>query len=209
MTEELVLFTNPTSRGRVVRWMLEEVGRPYRAELLDYGPAMRTPGFLGLNPMGKVPVLCHGRTVVTETAAICAYLADAFPDAGLAPPLSDRGAYYRWLFFAAGPIEAAVTAQSMGWAATTERDEGFIGFGSIERVMDALEEALAGVTFIAGDRFSAADLYLASRLDAGIALNCLEPRPAIEAYLAKATDRDARRRARALDDAFVPVPPPS
>jgi glutathione S-transferase len=96
MSDELVFYTHPMSRGRIVRWMLEEVGRPYRTELLEYGTTMKAPTYLAVNPMGKVPALCHGDTVVTEAAAICAYLADAFPDAGLAPPAGDRrrGPYY-------------------------------------------------------------------------------------------------------------------
>jgi glutathione S-transferase len=105
MSDELVFYTKPMSRGRIVRWMLEEVGRPYRTELMEYGPAIQAPEFRALNPMGKVPMIRHGDTVVTETAAICAYLADAFPEAGLAPPHGDRmrGPYYRWMFFAAAP----------------------------------------------------------------------------------------------------------
>ena len=97
MTDELVFYTHPMSRGRIVRWMLEEVGQPYRTEILDYGTTMKGPGYLAINPMGKVPTLRHGDTVVTETAAICAYLADAFPEAGLAPPHDSqlRGPYYR------------------------------------------------------------------------------------------------------------------
>src|ERR1700723_2994556 len=111
MGEELVFYTNPMSRGRIVRWMLEEVGEPYRTEVLDFGTTMKGADYLAVNPMGKVPAIRHGDTVVTEAAAICAYLADAFPQAKLAPPPGDkrRGAYYRWLFFGAGPIEAATT----------------------------------------------------------------------------------------------------
>src|SRR3712207_2563476 len=116
MADELVFYTNPMSRGRIVRWMLEEVGQPYRTELLDYGTTMKAPAYLALNPMGKVPAIRHGETVVTEAAAIGAYLADAFPQAGLAPPPGDRrrGPYYRWLFFGAGPVEAAVTNTALG-----------------------------------------------------------------------------------------------
>src|SRR6201997_2445820 len=116
MTDELVFYTNPMSRGRVIRWMLEEVGQPYKTEILDYGTTMKAPAYLAINPMGKVPALRHGETVITECAAICAYLADAFPQAGLAPPPGDRarGPYYRWLFFVAGPLEAAVTDRTLG-----------------------------------------------------------------------------------------------
>jgi glutathione S-transferase len=110
VTDELIFYTHPMSRGRIVRWMLEEIGHPYRTELLDFGTTMKAPEYLSLNPMGKVPAIRHGDTVVTECAAICAYLADAFPQAGLAPRPGDRlrGTYYRWMFFAAGPVEAAV-----------------------------------------------------------------------------------------------------
>ena len=111
MAEELVFYTNPMSRGRIVRWMLEELGRPYRTEIVDYGPAMKGPAYLAVNPMGKVPALKHDGATVTEAAAICAYLADVFPDAKLAPASGDRlrGPYYRWMFFAAGPVEQAAT----------------------------------------------------------------------------------------------------
>ena len=153
----LTLYTNPMSRGRIARWMLEEVGEPYRAVMLEFGPAMKGDDFLALNPMGKVPVLQHGDTVVSEGAAICAYLADAFPQKKLAPPLEQRGAYYRWLFFAAGPVEAAVTAKALGLLAPAEKS-GMAGYGSFEKTIDALEHAVAGREFIAGDSFTAADV---------------------------------------------------
>src|SRR5215212_894862 len=117
MDSDLVFYTNPMSRGRIVRWMLEEIGRPYRTEILDYATTMKAPAYLAINPMGKVPALRHG-------AAICAYLADAFPDSGLAPPPGDRlrAPYYRWLFFAAGPLEAAATNRMMGFVAPAGRE---------------------------------------------------------------------------------------
>src|SRR6056297_852735 len=115
MTDSLVLYTNPMSRGRISRWMLEEVGEPYETEIVFYGDAMQSAGYRAINPMAKVPALKHGDTVVTEAAAICAYLADVFPAAGLAPPADKRGAYYRWLFFGAGPLEAAVTNRALGF----------------------------------------------------------------------------------------------
>src|SRR5437879_8960921 len=128
MSNELVFYTNPMSRGRIVRWMLEEVGQPYRTEILDYATGMKGAAYLAINPMGKVPAITHGDTVVTEGAAICAYLADAFPQAGLAPPVEDRGDYYRWLFFAAGCVEAAVTAKSLGFEPKPEQSR-MAGFG--------------------------------------------------------------------------------
>jgi glutathione S-transferase len=113
MADDLVLYTNPMSRGRIARWMLEEVGAPYRVEVLDYASGMKDAPYLSINPMGKVPAIVHRGKVVTECAAICAYLADAFPEAGLAPPPVERADYYRWMFFAAGPVEAAVTEQAL------------------------------------------------------------------------------------------------
>ena len=137
MSDELVFYTNPMSRGRIVRWMLEEIGISYRTELMDYAK-LKTPEFLAVNPMGKIPALTHGGRTITEVAAICAYLADAFPEAGLAPPTADRADYYRWLFFAAGPFEAAITNQSLGVTVPQEK-AGMVGYGSVAAVLDVLE----------------------------------------------------------------------
>ncbi len=198
----LPLYTHPRSRGRIARWMLEEIGEPYDTVVVPYGPPMKAPEYLALNPMGKVPTLVHGDTVVTETPAILAYLADAFPAAGLAPPLAERGAYYRWLFFAAGPMEAAVTDQALG-VKVEAKQQGFVGYGSAQLTEDTLAAALAGRTFIAGDRFSAADLYLCAKLDFALAFGNLPKRPEFLAYCAAHAERPAKRRAAALDDAAV------
>lgn len=196
----LTLYTNPQSRGRIARWMLEEVGQPYDTVVLPYGPPMKAPDYLAINPMGKVPTLVHGDVVVTEVAAILAYLADAFPQAGLAPPLHDRGAYYRWLFFAAGPMEAAVTDQALG-VKVEAKQQGFVGYGNAQLTEDTLAAALAGRSFIAGDRFSAADVYLCAKLDFALAFGNLPKRPEFLAYCAAHAGRPAKRRAAALDDA--------
>jgi glutathione S-transferase len=203
MGADIVFYTNPMSRGRIARWMLEEVGEPYRAVLLDYGPPMRTAEYLALNPMGKVPTIVHGDTVVTECAAICAYLADAFPEAGLAPDPARRGAYYRWLFFAAGPLEAAVTNRSLGVQVPEER-AGMVGYGDLERVTDTLEAALDGREFVAGDRFSAADVYVGSHVGWGLQFGSIDDRPAFRAYSERLRGRPAAIRARQLDDAAMP-----
>ena len=204
MTEELVFYTNPMSRGRIVRWMLEEVGQPYRTELLEYGTTMKAPEYRAINPMGKVPALRHGATVVTEGAAICCYLADAFPDAGLAPPAGDRlrGPYYRWLFFAAGPLEAAATNQAFGFEVPAER-KAMAGYGSLADVTAALEAALAERDYLVGDRFSAADLYVGSHLGWGMSFGMLEKRPAFERYVARLSARPAAVRAREIDDRLI------
>ena len=200
MPSELVFYTNPRSRGRIVRWMLEEVGTAYETVVVPYGEPMKAASYRRINPMGKVPAIVHGATVVTECAAICAYLADAFPGAGLAPPTDDRGAYYRWLFFAAGPAEAASFAHSIGWEPTPEAS-GRAGFGSLAAVMDTLEEAVQASPYIAGERFSAADVYVGMQLFWGMSFGPLEKRPAFEAYWRRVSDREALRRATALDDA--------
>src|SRR3970040_2382719 len=173
MADELVLYTNPMSRGRIVRCMLEEVGAPDRTEILEFGTTMKAPAYLAINPMGKVPAIRHGKTVVTECAAICAYLADAFPDAGLAPPPTQRSAYYRWLFFAAGPLEACVTNRSLGLEAPADKQR-VIGYGNFASVMDTLEKALAGGGYIASERFSAADVYVGSHIRWGFPVRLVE-----------------------------------
>lgn len=198
--EDLILYSNPMSRGRIARWMLEEVGAPYRVEMLAYGEAMKSPDFRAINAMGKVPTIVHSGAVVTECAAICAYLADAFPQAGLAPAPADRAAYYRWLFFAAGPLEAAVSNKALGVVLPPER-ERMVGYGNYALVLDTLETALAGRDFIAGDRFTAADVYVGAHLQWGLQFGSIEKRPVFESYAEKLAARPAAMRATALDDA--------
>lgn len=202
MADELVFYTNPQSRGRVARWMLEEVGVPYSTEVLDYGTTMKAPAYLAINPMGKVPAIRHGSAVVTEAAAICAYLADAFPAAGLAPPTDARGAYYRWLFFAAGPVEAAVTNRALGFE-PEPRMQRTVGYGSFAAVMDALETAVAGRAYIAGRDFSAADVYVGSQIGWGLQFGTIEKRAAFAEYWSRISARDAYRRANERDDAVL------
>jgi glutathione S-transferase len=205
MTESLTLYTNPMSRGRIARWMLEEVGCSYETVLLDYGTTMKSADYLAVNPMGKVPAIKHGDTVVTEAAAICAYLADAFPDAGLAPPPGNakRGPYYRWLFFGAGPVEAAVTAKSLGLLAPAERAAN-AGYGTFDDVLNALETAAAGASpYLCGEQFTAADLYLGAQIGWGMMFGTIEKRPAFEDYYGRIAERPAAKRAAALDDALM------
>ncbi|MCA8933691.1 MAG: glutathione S-transferase, partial [Rhodospirillaceae bacterium] len=143
MADDPILYTNPRSRGRIVRWMLEEVGCPYTVQVVGYGPPMKSPEYLAINPMGKVPALVHGGQVITESGAICAYLADAFPEAGLAPPAGERGAYYRWLFFAAGCVEPALISKALGHVPPEDR-QGMVGYGTYELTLNALEQAVSG-----------------------------------------------------------------
>ncbi len=203
MTADLHFYTNPMSRGRIVRWMLEEVGQPYQTTLLDFATTAKSPEFLAINPMGKVPTIRHGKTVVTECAAICAYLAETFPEAGLLPSAEARGDYYRWMFFAAGPVEAAVSNRGLGVVVPPER-RGMVGYGSYETVMDALEAAVSGKRYVAGAHFTAADVYFGSQIGWGLQFGSIEKRPAFEAYWNGIKDRPAAVRARQIDDALIP-----
>jgi glutathione S-transferase len=205
--DELVFYTNPMSRGQIARWMLEETGQPYRTEVLGY-PEMKAPAYLAINPMGKVPAIRHCGQVVTEGAAICSYLADTFPQAGLAPaPGSpERGPYYRWLFFAAGPLEAAITNHAMKFDVRPEQSRA-LGYGTLEAALATveaeLERALAGSGYLVGDRFSAADLFLSSQLSFPMQFGALEKRPTFERYVEQLSSRPARQRALEIDSRLI------
>jgi glutathione S-transferase len=202
MADEIVFYTNPMSRGQIVRWMLEEIGQPYRTEIMLYESSMKAPAYLAINPMGKVPALTHGDAVVTEASAICAYLADAFPQAGMAPPPGDklRAPYYRWLFFTAGPLEYAVSNKAFGLVVPPERERS-IGYGTLAAALDTLEAAIARGPYLAGDKFTAADLYVGSQLGFGMMFGTIEKRPAFAQYWQRVTDRPAYQRATDLDNA--------
>jgi glutathione S-transferase len=204
MSDKLVFYTSPMSRGRIVRWMLEEVGAPYETVLMDFATSAKGPDFLAINPMGKVPAITHGGAVVTETAAICAYLADAFPAAGLAPPPGDRARapYYRWFFFAAGPVESAILNKALGVEVPPGR-EVMAGYGGFALMQDVLESAVAKTDYIAGDRFSAADVYVGAQIGWGMQFGSLEKRPAFERYWARISARPAAVRANEIDDALI------
>lgn len=200
----LTFYANPMSRARIARWMLEEVGEPYETVVLEYGTRMKSPEYLAVNPMGKVPAIRHGDVVVTEAAAICAYLADAFPEKGLAPPLGDprRGPYFRWLFFTAGPVEAAVSAKSFGLEAPDKAMA--LGYGSYDATIDALEQAVSGSDYICGDQFTAADVYVGSQIGWGLMFKSIPDRPAFVEYSGRLHERPAAVRATELDDALMP-----
>ncbi|KTF69884.1 glutathione S-transferase family protein [Sphingomonas sp. HT-1] len=202
MADELVLYTNPQSRGRIARWMLEEIGAPYRAEVLEYATTMKAAEYRAINPMAKVPALVHNGKVVTECAAICVYLAEAFPQAGLAPLPEERADYYRWLFFGAGPVEQAMTNHYAAFHATEEQGQMF-GYGSYDRVVDVLDELLLSRAYIAGDRFTAADVYVGAQLSWGTMFGLLPKRDSFLAYVARIEAREAHQRASALDDALM------
>ena len=200
----LTLYTNPMSRGRIARWMLEEVGAPYDTVVLDYATTLKAEPFLSINPMGKVPAIVHDGRVVTEGAAICAYLAEAFPAAGLAPTDDERADYYRWLFFAAGPVEAAITNRSLG-VAPDEKQQRMVGYATFDRMVDVFEAAVSAHPFIAGDRFTAADVYVGAQVIWGLQFGSLPSRDGFASYASRLTTRDAYTRAAALDDAAIAV----
>jgi glutathione S-transferase len=203
---DLIFYTNPMSRGRIVRWMLEETGADYDTEIMGYADSMKADAYLAINPMGKVPAIVHNGHVVTECAAICAYLGDAFPDAGLAPPTTDRADYYRWLFFAAGPVEHAVSNHAAGFVPTPERGRMF-GYGNYDLMVDVLENAVSAHPYIAGDRFTAADVYVGSQVIWGQQFGSLPKRDVFAAYAERLTNRDAYKRAGEKDDALMPKEP--
>lgn len=202
MPAPITFYTNPMSRGQIVRWMLEEVGAPYETVILDYATTMKGADFLAINPMGKVPAIVHGGQVVTECAAICAYLADAFPEAGLAPAPAARADYYRWFFFAAGPVEQAVVNKSLGFDVPADKAR-MAGYGSYDLAVDVLERAVGAQDYVAGPRFTAADVYVGSQILWGTQFGTLPKRPAFEAYGARLSARPAYQRAKAIDNALI------
>ena len=195
MSDEIVFYSSPMSRGRIVHWMLEEAGAPYRFEVVNLETKdQKKPGFLAVNPMGKVPAIVHRGTVVTECGAICAYLADAFPAARLAPPLDSaaRGSYYRWMFFGATCVEPAVIDRMLERPAASR--PGALGYGSYDDAIGTLEKALAPGPYILGAQFSAVDVYVGSQIGFGMMMKALDPRPAFLAYMARLQERPTYKR---------------
>lgn len=201
---DLVFYTNPQSRGRIVHWLLEELGMPYETVWLAYGAEMKSPEYLAVNPMGKVPAIKHGNALVTETAAICVYLADRFPEKNLLPPLNHpaRAAFFRWMFFAAGPLEMAVTAKTLDWQVPEGR-HGFVGFGSYSQTIDALELALTPGPYICGEQFTAADVYVGSQLNWGMLFGTIEIRPLFETYVERLKARPAAQQAILVNEEYL------
>ena len=181
---DLIFYTNPQSRGRIVRWMLEELA------------------YLAVNPMGKVPAIKHRDHVVTEGAAICAYLADIFPDAGLGPREDEKADYYRWFFYAAGPVEAAVSNQAMGWVPTPERERVF-GYGNFDKVVAVLDELFSLHKHVCGERFTAADVYVGSQIMFPLQFGMLPERESFLKYRDRLQSREAYKRATEIDERII------
>jgi len=195
---DLIFYTNPQSRGRIVRWMLEEVGQPYETEIIPYDQ-IKAESYLAVNPMGKVPAIKHRDRVVTECAAICAYLADVFPEAGLGPRDDEKADYYRWLFYAAGPVEQAITNHYAKWDPTPEQQRMF-GYGSYDKVVAVLDELFSLRDYVCGDRFTAADVYLGSAIMWGTMFGTLPKLDSFARYGERLQQREAMQRAHQIDE---------
>lgn len=208
--KELIFYTHPWSRGRIARWMLEECEANYQTQVLEYNTSMKADEYLAINPMGKVPALKHGDTIVTENAAICMYLADAFPEKQLAPAVNSaaRGDYYRWLLFAAGPLEEVATAKALDLLAPAEKSS-MVGYGKLEDVINTLDKALTNTTYLCGNQFSTADLYLSACINWYMQFDILPKLPSFEQYVEKHRSRAAGLKAFAMDEELskqYPVP---
>jgi glutathione S-transferase len=195
---DLIFYTNPQSRGRIVRWMLEEVGVPYETEVISYDQ-IKSERYLAINPMGKVPAIRHGGHVVTECAAICAYLADRFPQSRLGATDEEAADYYRWFFYAAGPLEAAVSNQAMGWTPTPERERMF-GYGNFDKVVAVLDELFSLRDYVCGERFTAADVYVGSQIMFPMQFGLFPEKDSFVRYRGRLQAREAYRRANDIDD---------
>jgi glutathione S-transferase len=201
---EFTFYTVAMSRGQISRWALHEAGADYEQVVFDW--TTRPETFKNINPMNKVPALVHHHGghdhVVTECAAINHYLAETHPDKGLLPDAHEKAAYYRWLFFAAGPLEQAVIANAMGWQ-VPEGKSGMAGFGSFELTLDALDSWLSANDYIAGGRFTMADTYVGSQFVWGLRFGSIPERPSFRAYVERITQRPAYIEANAIDAAII------
>jgi len=200
MATKPLLYHSPQSRSTSVRWMLEEIGEPYDLHVLNLTKGEhKAPAFLAINPMGKVPALQHNGATVTESAAIIAYLADAFSSAGLAPAIGDpqRGSYLRWMFFGPSCLEPAVSDRSL------KREAGpasRVGYGSYDATVEALAGALAVGPYILGERFSAADVVIGNNVRWMSMWKLMPDRPEFSSYVARLLERPALKRQMALDE---------
>jgi len=198
---DLIFYHNPQSRGRIVRWMLEEIGQPYETDVVPYDQ-LKSERYLAVNPMGKVPAIKHRGHVVTECAAICAYLADAFPDASLGPRDDEKADYYRWFFYAAGPAEAAITNRAQGWEVPPEKERMF-GYGNSDKVIAVLDELFSLRDYVCGDRFTAADVYVGSQIMFPLQFGMLPERDSFTRYRDRLQARDAYKRATGIDEKII------
>ena len=200
---DFTFYTNPQSRGQIARWALEEAGIDYEQVIVQYGPEMKSEEYKAINPMGKVPSIKHGDKVVTECAAICAYVAETFPEAGLAPTDDERADYYRWLFFAAGPFESAVTNKSLGFD-TDDEQSRMAGYGTYDLVVSVLDDLLGKQDYVCGNRFTAADVYVGSHIDWGMMFKSIPETDNFQAYAERLRQRPAYQKSKKIDADLMP-----
>lgn len=198
---DLIFYTNPQSRGRIVRWMLEEIGEPYETEIIHYDQ-LKSEQYLAVNPMGKVPAIRHCDHIVTECAAICAYLADVFSQAEMGPRDNEKADYYRWFFYAAGPTEAAISNRAAGWEVPADKERMF-GYGNTDRAIAVLDELLSQRDYVCGARFTAADVYLGSQIMFPLQFGMLPERASFLRYRDRLQTRDAYKRANDIDNRLI------
>jgi glutathione S-transferase len=198
---DLVLYHAAPSRSATVRWMLEEVGEPYDIHLLSLAAGdQQKPEYLAVNPQGKVPALKHKGVVITEVAAICAYLADEFPKARLSIPTGNprRGVYLQWLFFGPSCIEPAITDRAFPRKETPR--PGTVGYRGIDQLADIVAKAVAKGPYLMGEQFTAADVVIGSAVRWGTMFKLLPERPEFGPYVARLAQRPALQRADAKDN---------
>lgn len=199
---DIVFYTNPQSRGQIIRWMLEEIGEDYQTEVVDYGGALKSPEYLAINPMGKLPAIVHQGKVVTECAAICAYLAGVFPERNLGPDAAQLADYYRWMFFTAGPLESAITNHGLGWD-PDEEQRRMVGYGNYELAVNTLDTFLADRDTICDKKFTAADVYIGSQVDFGLMFGSLPETENFKRYAGSLRERPAYQSAKSKDNALM------
>lgn len=206
MPEQTIdFYMAPRTRSMTVHWMLEEVGAPYRTHVLDLeGGAHKQPAYLAINPMGKVPALVHGDTVITEAAAICLYLADAFPAAGLAPPIGDpaRGTYLRWLLFMPGCVEPAIMDRAFERPPAPAQS---LGYGDFDTMLEVMAKALQPGPYLLGDAFSAADVVFGAGVRWALHMKLLPEQPELTAYAERLGGRPALQRAMTQEATMAPA----
>lgn len=203
MTDKITFYYNPMSRARLSHWMLEETEAPYEIKVVDWKDgSIKTPEYLKINPMGKVPAIVHKGVVVTEGAAICTYLADAFPEKNLSPAFNDprRGSFYRWMFFSINCVEQAVIDRAI--PRIKELPSSSLGYGSFDDTMRTLEDAVKN-NFLIGDQFTSADLYLSANLNWYFVTKMMEPTPILQKYVDRCINRPSFKRADDISKQYM------
>jgi glutathione S-transferase len=204
MMAALTLYHAAPSRSSIVRWMLEELGEPYDIHLLSLADGDQfKPDYLAINPMGKVPALRHGDVVITEVAAICTYLADAFPAKKLSIAIGDprRGLYLKWLFFGPGCFEPAVIDRAA--PRKEEARRAMLGYGDFDTTMNVVAQAVAKGPYIMGEQFTAADVVIGSQIRFGMMFKLVPERKEFMDYAARLAARPAAQRAQEKDNALA------